>query len=366
MLDLGLVLLPRVSPLIVGLLAVLGTVGGGSLECTPPLEAYQQHRGAELYGRMCAVCHGLRGEGYKADQAPAIGSSDYLGTVSDDYLAKTIHDGRPSTTMSAWGLERGGPLKKPDIEALIAHLRTWQHTDPAPLDESPLRGVAQQGNNPFSRECAKCHGARGIGGQYVGIGSPQLLGMASDGFLRWAITHGRPGTAMPAFEVVLEESQIEDTIALMREWQKTPQLAAAQFAPPARPPPIPLGPVPLNAGGPEPEGFQAQPLTTKATIIKRELDRGARLALLDARAPSDYTNDHIAGAVSVPFYDPDQYFSQLPKDTWLVAYCSCPHAESGTLASKLVAAGFKKVTVLDEGLGFWHRQGYATHAGIDP
>jgi cytochrome c oxidase cbb3-type subunit 3 len=136
--------------------------------------------------------------------------------------------------------------------------------------------------------------------------------------------------------------------------------------PPARPPPIPLGPVPLNPKGPEPVGFSKQPLTTKADDVKKQLDRHARMALLDARAPSDYLGEHIAGAVSVPFYEPEPYFSQLPRDAWLVAYCACPHAESGTLAAKLAAAGFTKVTVLDEGLGVWRAKKYPTSTGLDP
>jgi cytochrome c oxidase cbb3-type subunit 3/ubiquinol-cytochrome c reductase cytochrome c subunit len=70
--------------------------------------------------------------------------------------------------------------------------------------------------------------------------------------------------------------------------------------------------------------------------------------------------------VSVPFYDPAPYFAQLPKDAWLVCYCACPHAESGTLASKLQGAGFTKVTVLDEGLGVWRARHYETRTGPDP
>jgi cytochrome c oxidase cbb3-type subunit 3/ubiquinol-cytochrome c reductase cytochrome c subunit len=90
------------------------------------------------------------------------------------------------------------------------------------------------------------------------------------------------------------------------------------------------------------------------------------MAILDARAPSDYTSNHIQGAVSVPFYDPTPYFDQLPKDAWLVCYCGCPHAESGQLANKLVAKGFKKVAVLDEGLGYWARKNYGTSQGASP
>ena len=113
-------------------------------------------------------------------------------------------------------------------------------------------------------------------------------------------------------------------------------------------------------------GFRTTPLTTPADAIKGQLDHGARMGILDARAPSDYMNEHIAGAVSVPFYDPDPYVSQLPRDAWLVCYCSCPHAESGTLAQKLAAKGFTKVTVLDEGLGVWKARKYPTKVGLDP
>ena len=57
---------------------------------------------------------------------------------------------------------------------------------------------------------------------------------------------------------------------------------------------------------------------------------------------------------------------KLPKDAWLVCYCSCPHAESGQLAQKLSAKGFTKVTVLDEGLGVWKAKKYPTKTGLDP
>ena len=101
-------------------------------------------------------------------------------------------------------------------------------------------------------------------------------------------------------------------------------------------------------------------------VIHAQLQHGARMALLDARAPSDYMNQHIAGAVSVPFYDPAPYLAKLPKNSWLVCYCACPHAESGQLANRLLEAGFKKVTVLDEGLGAWAGKKYPLSSGEKP
>jgi cytochrome c oxidase cbb3-type subunit 3/ubiquinol-cytochrome c reductase cytochrome c subunit len=199
----------------------------------------------------------------------------------------------------------------------------------------------------------------------VNIGNADLLSTASNGYLRYAVRGGRAGTAMRPFISALGQAGIEDVLTLMRSWE-APATAALMPAAPARLPPIPLGPVPLNPKGPDPVGFRQSPATTPADVVKAQLDRGAKMALLDARAPSDYLNEHLPGAVSVPFYDPEPYVNALPRDAWLVCYCSCPHAESGQLAQKLVDRGFKKVTVLDEGLGVWRAKKYGIHTGWEP
>jgi cytochrome c oxidase cbb3-type subunit 3/ubiquinol-cytochrome c reductase cytochrome c subunit len=345
--------------------ALLFCVLGGELECEPPRSAIAQARGADVYARMCSVCHGASREGYKADHAPALGQQDFLASVTPEFLTAAISGGRASTTMSAWGVRSGGPLGTADVTALVDFLYSWQESPTAILDESPNRGTAARGEVVFFRECARCHGDRGFGGEYESIGSSQLLSTASDGFLRYAIRRGRPGTPMPGFRATLGDAAIDDVIATLRQWQGAPT-QQVQRTRPAKPPPLPLGPVPLNPSGPEPTHLRASPLFTPADAIKGELDRGARMAILDARAPSDYTGNHIRGAVSVPFYDPDPYIDQLPKDTWLVCYCGCPHAESGQLAHKLQVKGFTKVAVLDEGLNYWIRKNYETAQGVGP
>jgi cytochrome c oxidase cbb3-type subunit 3/ubiquinol-cytochrome c reductase cytochrome c subunit len=256
--------------------------------------------------------------------------------------------------MSAWSRSKGGPLKGEDISAVVVFIRSWQTGPSARLDERPLKGDARAGTAVYDAQCAVCHGERGVGGPQLQIGLPEVLSTASDGFLRAAIRRGRSGTPMPAFEGKLSPQAIDDVIAALRSFQ--PMIAEADLA--TRPPPLPLGPVPLNPHGPEPQGFKQFSAMTGADVIHAELKRGARMAILDARAPSDYLREHITGAVSVPFYDPSPYFAALPKDTWLVCYCACPHAESGQLARELGAHGFTKVTVLDEGLGVWKSRGY--------
>jgi cytochrome c oxidase cbb3-type subunit 3/ubiquinol-cytochrome c reductase cytochrome c subunit len=319
--------------------------------------------GAELYARMCAPCHGAAGEGYKADRAPALANPDFLASASDGFLRLAVADGRAGTTMSAWAAARGGPLRREEVGAVVAFVRAWERAPRAVLDERPAAGSAARGAEIYAARCLRCHGKKGVGGPNVGIGDAQFLRSASNGFLRYAIARGRRGTEMTGFAGGLGDGGIEDVLALLREWQSE---LAPKTPPPPPVPPIPLGPLPLNPKGPEPEGFRATPAFTPADAVKAQLERGARLALLDARPPSDYVAEHIAGAVSVPFYDADSYLAALPKDVWLVCYCACPHELSGQLARKLAAAGFAKATVLDEGFGVWKARGYATRTGRSP
>ena len=111
----------------------------------------QVEHGRELYGKMCAVCHGPAGEGYRADQAPRIAHPDFLSTVNDAYLHRAIAQGRPGTTMSAWGIERGGPLSSADVDALVALIRSWGHAPAVHLEERLLSGDPVRGKESTRR-----------------------------------------------------------------------------------------------------------------------------------------------------------------------------------------------------------------------
>jgi cytochrome c oxidase cbb3-type subunit 3/ubiquinol-cytochrome c reductase cytochrome c subunit len=317
--------------------------------------------GAQLYARMCAVCHGAEGEGYLADQAPALAQPDFLATVSDEFLSFAIAVGRRGSTMSAWQTDHGGPLSPDDVRDVVAHLRSWQKQPALTPADNLIIGEAERGRRIFKQRCAQCHGAKA---PYVHILNRQLLFHARPAFLRHAIQHGRPPTKMPAFQQALGDQAIEDVVAYLRNLPSWP--IPGEVPGNAAPPPIPLGPVPLNPRGPEPRGFHAFPANTSVDVVGPALARGARMVLIDARTPSDYANSHIAGAVSIPFYDPSPYLDALPRDTWLVCYCGCPHAESSALAKQLVEADFRKVTVLDEGLGVWGEKMYPLRSGLAP
>jgi cytochrome c oxidase cbb3-type subunit 3/ubiquinol-cytochrome c reductase cytochrome c subunit len=46
----------------------------------------------------------------------------------------------------------------------------------------------------------------------------------------------------------------------------------------------------------------------------------------------------------------------------VLAYCACPHHASGIIVDELRKRGFKHTAVIDEGILFWHQQGYPVEA----
>jgi len=150
-------------------------------------------RGRLLYGRYCGFCHGESGQGYKADQAPALANDDLLALTSDDFLRDAIVKGRPGTTMSSWAVARGGPLSYADASAIVVYLRTWQKRPSEPTDGRAVSGNAAAGVAIYAAHCATCHGAKGRDGKYNALANPELLASASDGFLATTIERGRAG-----------------------------------------------------------------------------------------------------------------------------------------------------------------------------
>jgi len=340
----------------VGWLSLITCLVVGCTSESPPDPRIEE--GRLLYERYCALCHGKKGEGYVADNATALGNQEFLATASDELIRRGIARGRPGTTMSAWGKAAGGPLSDADVDRLVAFLRAFQSKPSVDVRAPVTGGEPLRGQAVYSTFCLECHGVEGKGQKYISIANPELLAVASDGFVRHAIEFGRPGTPMPGFGATLTDQNLRDLTALVRSWAKP------ATEPPTELPSKDLGNPVVNPTGPD-AVFDAGPYAPAAKV-KAELDRGARLVFLDARAPGDYSREHITGAVSVPFYSVTDYFSQLPRDATIISYCACPHAESGAAADALVKAGWTKVKVLDEGFFHWKTQGYPTKVGAKP
>jgi cytochrome c oxidase cbb3-type subunit 3/ubiquinol-cytochrome c reductase cytochrome c subunit len=327
---------------------------------------------ATLYASFCAVCHGADGTGYKADNAPSLVSRTFVESATEDQLRRSIADGRPGTSMAAYGTEHGGPLGPVPVARLIAWIRSH-----APDAKIPRRGIgdAARGALAWSMNCEKCHGSTTRSGTAVQLFNPGFLAVASDPFIGWAIAKGRPGTPMEAWEGKLSAGQIDDLVAFIRSAGKPVQATSL-------PPPTGKEPIVLNPRGKAPEfkprSTPCTPTPTKECTpderfvsidqVRDALADGRRIVIIDARPQSEWMRVHIPGAVSIPYHDLKR-LEEVPNDgTWIIAYCACPHHLSGNVVDALRAKGVRRAAILDEGILEWHRRGYPVIAaeGVQP
>lgn len=313
----------------------------------------QLSRGEHLYDKHCALCHGESGEGYIADNANALGNQDFLVSVSDEFLWHSIANGRPGTPMAAHHKKYDGPLTASDISSVVAYIRNWQKEATVDVSAVSDLGDVASGQNIFIEHCAVCHGNSGEGVSAVSLNNPEFLSVASDGQIRWAISKGRRGTPMVAFEQQLPAGAIDDLVSLIRSWE---QDAPVRLVRPYMPD---INDVVLNPSGDSPEFSLRNGRYVSAEQLYAALESNSRLVLLDARPASDWHLGHIPGAISAPHYKPEAIIDRLPRDdTWIVSYCACPHKYSDELTDALINSGLQNTVVLDEGVKWWQDHGY--------
>jgi rhodanese-related sulfurtransferase len=98
--------------------------------------------------------------------------------------------------------------------------------------------------------------------------------------------------------------------------------------------------------------------------VGKAYDEKRRLVIIDARTTSDYLRLHIAGAISIPYFDMGG-LANIPNDgTWIIAYCACPHHVSGIVVDELRKRGYQHSAVLDEGVFTWQQQGHPVVAAV--
>lgn len=188
--------------------------------------------GAHLYSQHCAVCHGSHGHG---GVGVPLALPAFLGSVSDDYLFKTIRTGRPGRVMPAFTALDDG-----QVQAIVAHLRSWAPSTSAPAkrDKGRVAGNVAHGKQLYQQHCAACHGQHGEGGQGTGVtfSRPRALPVmppalnnrgflksASDPMIKQTLMNGREGTPMVSFlKQGLQERDIDDIVAFVRSFEANP------------------------------------------------------------------------------------------------------------------------------------------------
>jgi cytochrome c oxidase cbb3-type subunit 3 len=84
----------------------------------------------------------------------------------------------------------------------------------------------------FSQNCAGCHGVEGKGSVAIALSNPEYLALVDDATILQVVSHGRPGTPMPAFAKtaggMLTDKQVSIIVAGIRKnWGSIPSASVA-------------------------------------------------------------------------------------------------------------------------------------------
>jgi rhodanese-related sulfurtransferase len=97
--------------------------------------------------------------------------------------------------------------------------------------------------------------------------------------------------------------------------------------------------------------------------LKKMMDEGTAVTIIDVQPADVYAEGHIKGAISIPWKSQialEDVFS-LPQDQLIVVYCDCGpgEADSADAAKQLFQMGYEKVKVLgDPSIKGWRQAGY--------
>lgn len=325
-----------------------------------PLTKMDAERAETNYQKYCSLCHGADREGGAADYAPSLSSKSLMSTIPLNFLASSIAFGRPNTAMSSYLKDTGGPLSMKDIFTMAIWLKHKSGFETIALSMDPVQGDLKNGAELFSKKCSECHGLKAEGITAPALSNPAYLAFATDAYIKYAIENGREGTKMEAFQQELSAKQIDDLTAYIRSlasgWSPEPKELSSY--------PQPKDYI-VNPKGKKPEFILKQERYVPMEQVAKALKDKNRIVLLDTRTTSEWHNAHIPGAIPIPYYiSEDKVAKGLPKDdTWIIAYCSCPHAASDKVINMLRKQGFKNTAVIDEGFFNWINAGYPIIGG---
>lgn len=178
-----------------------------------------------LYSNNCQGCHGVNGS---LGAARNLNDPVYLALASDAILTDVIANGRPGSTMPAFGSAAGGTLTDEQVGILVNQMRErW--SDPSAVagvtlpryGVQPEAGDGARGQGVFATFCGRCHGNDGAGGEHAGsVVDDAFLALVSDQALRTAVICGRTDLGAPDWRglvpgKVMTEQQIDDVVAFL-------------------------------------------------------------------------------------------------------------------------------------------------------
>jgi adenylyltransferase/sulfurtransferase len=99
-------------------------------------------------------------------------------------------------------------------------------------------------------------------------------------------------------------------------------------------------------------GAAANPWETTSIDLKKRIDAGDDVFILDVREPNEYQICRIPGSVLIPLGELPRRYAELPKDKDIVAHCKMG-GRSAKATDYLQSVGFKRVKNLKGGILDW-------------
>ncbi len=185
------------------------------------LDAASASKGAELFGRHCASCHGttMRGDGPGAKGLMPAPTSLADRWYRQERLLEALWHGVPGTAMPAWR-----DLALEDLSLLISHVQAPTGR-PRHDDVSGVlpHDAAERGPRVYAANCAQCHGPEGYGDGSAASSLPRPptnfrhQKMTSFGVVA-VLEEGIPGTMMAAWGGRLSREDMEAVANHVREF----------------------------------------------------------------------------------------------------------------------------------------------------
>ena len=98
------------------------------------------------------------------------------------------------------------------------------------------------------------------------------------------------------------------------------------------------------------------PTISQQTLLERQQKKDPALLVVDVRAPSEYAQGHVPGAINVPHDQIAAHLAELPKDKDVVLYCRSGR-RSALAAEALRASGYSRLLQLEGDMSGWLDQG---------
>ena len=103
--------------------------------------------------------------------------------------------------------------------------------------------------------------------------------------------------------------------------------------------------------------------TIPAERVKRLVESGAKLVLVDLRSVWEFQENRLPGARSIPMADLPKRFEEIPKTGQVVLYCACTLNEIAERVAFLGFRGYRNIFVLLDGYPGWVKRGYPLETG---